>query len=347
MEKRLPMVINSNLPIEKKRNVFRLRNQFQRIGKILANAGISMVGLGTLALGNPVVSLVGGTVYLLAGTNTLKNVVFKKEKGSMFMTRKNLKGELVISQDITALREISKMKGFQQGEKGILMGLQMLVGLQSYKQQYSDQNKSTELSRDGNTRVYPQTFVAQTHGINIKTIEALEKLGYIQIERNEPKKQSILFFERMAFQQYKEALNGLVARVSGKEDELHQYQKQMYEIAFKITDKQMNFEEIYRQYQEMKNTRGINPIRKPLRRIGILFDGLRRRDIDIYMNKLGMYEIDYNAQQSFAERIDGENISENRAKKFREGQKTEMLEQQVDRGEISNQLMQIKEEEER
>ena len=345
MEKRLPMVINSNLPIEKKRNLFRLRNQFQRVGKILANAGISILGLGTLALGNPVISVVGGTVYLLAGANTFKNAIFKREKGSMFTTYRSLKGEKYIAQDATAFREFSKMKGFQPGEKGILMGLQMLVGLQSYKQQYSDQNKSTELGKDGNSRVYPQIFVTKTHGINIKTIEALEKLGYIQIERNKPIKQSILFFERVQFSQYQEAIKGFKAKISNNPEEMQQYQKQINEIAFKITDKQMDFEEIYKQYQEIKNTRGINPIRKPLRRIGILFDGLRRRNIDIRMNKLGMYEIDYNAQQSFAERIDSENILEDRAKKFREGQKTKVLEQQVDRGENSNQPTQIKEEE--
>ena len=322
-ENNLPVTIKNNLPLERKRNNLRIKNQLQRVGKILANIGISIAGLGTMTLGGPVAPIIGGAIYLLTGTNALKNVIFKKEKGLMFVTYKNLKGEICISEDSTDFKSFSKMKGFQPGEKGVLMGIQMLIGLQRYKQSFHDQDQKTELAKSGVERVYPQVFTTETHGINIKTIEALEKLGYIQIERNEPKKKSILFFERIEFKQYKEARKALSAKIKGNQEELKEYQKQINEIAFRITDKQMDFEDIYKQYQEVKNTRESNPFRKPLKRIGILFDGLRNRNIDIQRNALGEYEIDYNSSEPFARRMERERNIKEKTQRFRGEQKVE------------------------
>ena len=317
----LPIKAKNNLPIEKRRNLVRTKNNLFRIGKILAELGISVTGMCIASMGGIIAPIVGGSAYMLGGITGLKNIFFHKEKGLMFLIHKNLKGEICIFQDSTDLSFFSKMKGFQPSEKGVLMGLQMLIGLQNYKQKFQDENRSSELSRDGQTRVYSQIFKTKTHGINIKTIEALEKLGYIQIERNEPKSKSILFFERMEFSQYHEAMQGLSAKISGNKDDLSKYQKQIHEIAIKITDKQMDFEEIYKQYQEVKNTTGKNPIRKPLKRIGVLFDGLRNRNIDVSKNALGMYELNYHANESFSRRLERECEINKRFNQFRSEQK--------------------------
>ena len=39
------------------------------------------------------------------------------------------------------LKSFNKINGFEPHEKGAVMGLEMLVGLERYKQQFKDQNK--------------------------------------------------------------------------------------------------------------------------------------------------------------------------------------------------------------
>ena len=92
----------------------------------------------------------------------------------------------------------------------------------------------------------------------------------------------------------------------------------MNEIKFRITDKPLDLDEIYRQYLEVKDTRGNNPMRKPIRRIGILLDALKHKNIDVQTDELGNKKINYNAEKPFAKRLEEElhNVSSQNA--FRE-----------------------------
>ena len=86
-----------------------------------------------------VTATIGTGMYVISGVNAGKQIIYKKhDKNSMFVTRTDMKGETKLSQDITEFRAFNKMKGFEPQEKGALMGLEMLVGLQNYKQQFSD-----------------------------------------------------------------------------------------------------------------------------------------------------------------------------------------------------------------
>lgn len=324
----LPMPIKENLPIKKLRKNDRLKENVKRIGKILLYTGVAISGLTLLNVGGAIAISVGSGIYMFSGLNALKNIVFKKEKGSMFVTRKSLKGEISLWQDSSNIKEARKMKGFNQYEKGALMGLQMLVGLQNYKQQYEDENVATEDAKDGEGKVYSPILKTITHGINIKTIEALEKLGYLQIEKKEEKQKSMLMIEKLGFGQYKEFKSALLAIIQQDKEKINEIRKPMYEIAFKLTDKPLNFDEIYKTYQKLLPTKGKNPIRKPIRRIGIILETLKNRNIDVTYNELGILSIQYDAPESFAKRVERINNSMSEEQKFRNNQKVKMTYEQ-------------------
>lgn len=320
-ENNLPIVTNSRLPIEQKRNLNRIKESLKRTGKIAFNALLAMTGLGISAIGGPVVAAFGVGVSIISATNVGKDIIFKKaNKESMFVTKKNLKGEMSLYQESANLETFKRMKGLKPQEKGALMGLEMLVGLQNFKQQYSDQNKRTEISKDGQSKVYPQVFTTVTHGINIKTIEALGKMGYLQIEEKEPKNKSLLLFEKIQFEQYEEAKNAVKAQLSGDKEKIKEHQKQMYSIKFRLTDKPLNIEELYKQYAEVKFSRGD----ASLKRIGIILEALKEQKVDVITNELGVSEIKYGAEESLAKRITREIENKDASKNFRKSQVAEI-----------------------
>ena len=305
-KEKFPVIIKNTLPIKQKRTIYRIKNGLKRFGKIALNFGIATTGLVLLELASPIIAGLGAGIFLVSGTNAVYNIVLKKEDKLMFVTRKNLKGELMISQDSLNVTEMSKMVGMEPYEKGALMGVHTLIGLQRYKQQFKDQNKKNEKARDGENNVYFQKFKTITHGINIKTIEALEKLGYIQIERNEPKMKSLLISEKIGFKQYKEAKDAVIAKITNNQEEILKHQKQMREIIFRLTDKTFDFEQIYKDYKQVLPTKEKNLRRKPLRRIGVILEALKDTNIDIRNNDVGLPELYYNSQESFTKRMDKE-----------------------------------------
>ena len=320
-ENKLPIVVNNKLPIVKKRNQNRMKETIKRVGKITLSAGLALSGFAISTIGGPVATILGGGIYIISATNAGKNIIFKKpNKDSMFVTSKNSKGETSLSQDSTDFRTMRKLRGLGLQEKGALMGLEMLVGMQNYKQQFSDQEKRTEPAQNGENNVYEPIFKTVTHGINIKTIEALEKMGYLEIEEKNLKNQSILFFEKMQFGQYKQATENLFAKLTSDKEKLKAVQKQMYEIKFKLTDKPLNLEEIYQSYLESKSTRG----NAPLKRIGIIMEALKNKNIDIEINDLGENVIKTNSKESFANRMQKQFESKNKSKIFKESHQVQI-----------------------
>ena len=185
----LPMIIPEKkmaIKRQKQRNI----EGIKRVGKVVGSFGLAALGVGALGLGGPI-AVVGAGAYVIAGTNAIKNIIFKSAgKNSMFVTKRKLNGELEIDQDSTKLKQAQKIKALQPQEKAAMMGLGMLVSLRNIQQMYEDKDIQTGPAQNGENNVYPQVFSTVTHGDNIKTLEALEKLGYIQIDRKEFKKKS-------------------------------------------------------------------------------------------------------------------------------------------------------------
>lgn len=332
----LPVEVKRNLPIEQKRENKRTINGIKRIGKVALNLGIALSGgILTSVVSGPIAGVIGTGLWMYGGVNAGINAIYNKQKDSMFITNRNLRGELTLSQDSTNIRAFTKLRGLAPQEKAAVMGLEMLVGLQNYQQQYEDQGRKKAPAENSDNNVYGQVFRTVTHSLNIKTMEALEKLGYIQIEKNEPtNRKSTLLFERLEFKQYKEVKEILKAAVTFDREGIKQYQKQMNEIKFRITDKPLDLDEIYEQYLDVKDTRGNNPMRKPIRRIGILLDALKNKNIDVQTDEIGKKKINYNAEKPFAKRLEElHNISSGKAFKeslqVKEFQEQETIGQEV------------------
>lgn len=100
----LPMIIPEKkmaIKRQKQRNI----EGIKRVGKIAGNFGLAAIGVGAIGIGGPV-AVVGASAYVLAGTNAIKNIIFKSvEKNSMFVTRRKINGELEIGQDSTKLKQ--------------------------------------------------------------------------------------------------------------------------------------------------------------------------------------------------------------------------------------------------
>ena len=295
-QENLPIELKNNqLAINKRKNK-RIVEGIKRVGKIVLSSGLAISGLAVSTIGGPA-AIAGFALYMGGAVNAGMDIIYKKmNKNSMFVQRKNAKGEIYISQSIKDFKSFQKMKGFNAYEKGAMMGLELLTELQTIKQQFQDKGIMAETSRDGDNNVYPQVYSTTTHGVNIDTIEALEKLGYLQIERKEPKKKTNLFFAKLGFGQYKEAKEALFSKDDSKK-------VQMYNLALKVTDKPIDFEEIYKSYLNVKGTREKSEKTSAIKRLGIIMEALRKRNIDIVKNDIGEIVIDYNAEESFASRM--------------------------------------------
>lgn len=320
MTNNLPVKANEKgLTIEKKRNFARANEELKRAGKIALQGIIAFGGLTVSAISAaPVLTTLGLCTGVLGASRAIYNTRFKTYKDMIFTTKKKLNGEISIFQDATNVKMLSKMKGFEPHEKAALMGLQNFIGLQRYQQKFMDKNMISTLSRDGKSWVYDKTFSTVTHGINIKTFKALESLGYIQIESLEDKKKKTLVLERLGFGQYKEAGASIKAVLTNNQEEKNKYMKQMQEIKFKLTDKPFDINDVYKEYLDIKDTKEKNPRRKDIKRIGVILDALKDKNIDIEKDKLGIPKINYNSDKSFVKRIEQEKEFEKRENSFRE-----------------------------
>ena len=311
---------NKGLAIQQKRNIKRIGDGFKRVGKVVLSSGLSIVTLGGSAIiGGPIAYVAGVGAASLLAANAVQEVRYKRTKDSMFMTKRDINGNVSLWQDAWNLKNFSKIKGFEPHEKGAAMGLEMLVGLEQHKQQFADQKKKLQPSRDSEEYgVYPTVFSTKTHGINIKTIEALENLGYLQIESKEPKNKSLLLVEKIGFKQYNEAKEAAVAKIKSDEDTLKKHQKQMYQIKFKLTDKPVDLEGLYKNYLQLKETRERIPNRKDIMRIGAILQALENRNIDLERDNLGVLQIKYGAKEAFGKRVEREKKIGEADEKFRQ-----------------------------
>ena len=302
----LPMIIPEKkmaIKRQKQRNI----EGIKRVGKIAGNFGLAALGVGALGLGEPI-AVVGAGAYVIAGTNAIKNIIFKSAgKNSMFVTKRKLNGELEIDQDSTKLKQAQKIKVLQPQEKAAMMGLGMLVSLRNIQQMYEDKDIQTEPAQNGENNVYPQVFSTVTHGDNIKTLEALEKLGYIQIDRKEFKKKSTFAWERLGFGEYKSAQKAFLAQFNPEERK--GYEHDFYDMAIQITDKKLNVDELAQRYVNVDQIdKSDRQERKALKTIGLIFKALKNSKIDISMNELGEAQIKYDSEEPLLKRVQRENL---------------------------------------
>lgn len=302
----LPMIIPEKkmaIKRQKQRNI----EGIKRVGKVVGSFGLAALGVGALGLGEPI-AVVGAGAYVIAGTNAIKNIIFKSAgKNSMFVTKRKLNGELEIDQDSTKLKQAQKIKALQPQEKAAMMGLGMLVSLRNIQQMYEDKDIQTEPAQNGENNVYPQVFSTVTHGDNIKTLEALEKLGYIQIDRKEFKKKSTFAWERLGFGEYKSAQKAFLAQFNPEERK--GYEHDFYDMAIQITDKKLNVDELAQRYVNVDQIdKSDRQERKALKTIGLIFKALKNSKIDISMNELGEAQIKYDSEEPLLKRVQRENL---------------------------------------
>lgn len=302
----LPMIIPEKkmaIKRQKQRNI----EGIKRVGKVVGSFGLAALGVGALGLGGPI-AVVGAGAYVIAGTNAIKNIIFKSAgKNSMFVTKRKLNGELEIDQDSTKLKQAQKIKALQPQEKAAMMGLGMLVSLRNIQQMYEDKDIQTEPAQNGENNVYPQVFSTVTHGDNIKTLEALEKLGYIQIDRKEFKKKSTFAWERLGFGEYKSAQKAFLAQFNPEERK--GYEHDFYDMAIQITDKKLNVDELAQRYVNVDQIDKSNrQERKALKTVGLIFKALKNSNIDVSMNELGEAQIKYDSEEPLLKRVQRENL---------------------------------------
>lgn len=302
----LPMIIPEKkmaIKRQKQRNI----EGIKRVGKVVGSFGLAALGVGALGLGGPI-AVVGAGAYVIAGTNAIKNIIFKSAgKNSMFVTKRKLNGELEIDQDSTKLKQAQKIKALQPQEKAAMMGLGMLVSLRNIQQMYEDKDIQTEPAQNGENNVYPQVFSTVTHGDNIKTLEALEKLGYIQINRKEFKKKSTFAWERLGVGEYKSAQKAFLAQFNPEERK--GYEHDFYDMAIQITDKKLNVDELAQRYVNVDQIdKSDRQERKALKTIGLIFKALKNSNIDVSMNELGEAQIKYDSEEPLLKRVQRENL---------------------------------------
>ena len=211
----------------------------------------------------------------------------------MFVTRRKINGELEIGQDSTKLKQAQKIKALQPQEKAAMMGLGMMVSLKNIQQMYEDKDIQTKPALNGENNVYPQVFSTVTHGDNVKTLEALEKLGYIQITRKEFKKKSTFAWERLGVGEYKAAQRAFLAKFNPEERK--KYEHDFYDMAIQITDKKLNIDELVQRYVNVDQIDKSNRQER------------KASNIDVRLNELGETQIAYDSEEPLLKRVQREN----------------------------------------
>lgn len=333
MNDKLPMVVKENKLINSEKNNKRLvanikKNSIALLkvvigGTILINPEILSIILESGAIQGAIIGSSAAQFIVpaitpvavgIAGANFFKGFVDiaaeKKSKNSMFGVVKIKKLKIGQYPSIKGIQEMKKLNS--KSEKASLMGIDIITMMQGFQQEYRDIGKMI-LSKDGKQMVYPQIFETDTHGVNVRMIETLEKMGYIEILQKEKKGKSILFLERLGFGEHQAAREALISKIKGKNEGA----RQVYHLEVRLTDKELNLEKMYKEYLENNDTKVKNTHRNS-NLIAKMLEDLKDQNIDIRTNELGEQELVYDATTSLAKRVEKEVEEERRRKKFME-----------------------------
>lgn len=261
--------------------------------------------------------LLGWAAFAITGHRSIQNALYKVEPSLMFMSAVR-GGERRIYQD-TRINLASKMIGYSNGEKGGMMGLQTLVGFSRYKSML--EGSDYEVGENGE-KIYSQKVSTVTHGINLKNIQMLEDLGYIKIDSMEEKFRQnfvekalgreprglrmLLINEKLGFGNWGDLRKIAKAGLTGDKETLESMRKTFSKVTFRLTDKPIDFEELYKKSLDIKSIEDKKE-RMALRRLAIVFDSkagiLSTKNIDIGKDAFGRDVIKYGTKESFAARV--------------------------------------------
>lgn len=315
----LVKVENNSIKEIGKSAIPKIADGIKRIGKITGWGSIAVIGLGAFAIGNAPVAAVGLIASVGSGTRAIQNTLYKTEPSLMFMSRVK-HGERQIFQDVR-LNLASHMRGYSASEKAGMMGLQTLVGFSRYKDNLK--NSDYEIGENGE-KVYCQKISTVTHGINLKNLQMLENLGYIKIDSMEEKfrqtaiekalgreprgLKNLLILEKIGFRNFDDLKKITKAGLTGDKDTLDSMRKTFQKVTFRLTDKQIDFEELYMKSANLSQVEDKKE-KTALRRLSVIFDKkqgiLATKNIDIGKDSFGRAVIKYDTKEPFGKRLDG------------------------------------------
>lgn len=239
-----------------------------------------------------------------------QNALFKTEPSLMFASMK-ADGEIQIFQDIR-LNLASNMKDYNSIEKAGMMGLQTLVGFSRWKENLKDTDYE---EGENGEKIYCEKISTHTHGINLKTLKMIEDLGYIKIDSIEDRlnrkgeyqeEKKLLILEKLGFKNYEDLKRIAIATLKGDRKTLESMKKTFKKVTFRLTDKKIDFEELYRKSADI-NSIADKKEQIALRRLSVIFDNkqgiLSTKNIDIRKDSFGRDVIKYNTKESFGQRL--------------------------------------------
>ena len=309
----------NNLPIKtnpralfdnNKPAIGKMMDSLRRTGAIMGSSITMVLGLGMAAVPIPLANVAGWGVFAAGLTNFTENVTLKTEPTLLFGSKKQ-GDEIGIYQNLFNFTDSTRMAGYDSLEKMSMMGLQTLVGFSRYKQNLKD--TPSELSEDGQTRIYTQKFATLTHGINLENLKALETLGYIKIDsmssQFEPKsldekiaaltakkgepKRSYLLMEKIGFGNWKGAGDALKAMVFGDKKQKEHNSVEMQKISFRLTDKPIDFEEI-KKFRNPQYRKSLPPeLARAAGKIGMMARLMENRQLEVTQDAFGRDIIKY------------------------------------------------------
>ena len=266
---------------------YKTYDAFRRGAKIAGGTAAFLGGMViTAGIGGPIAGTLGTGIAVYSFTRAGINVLNKTEPGLLFVSKKKiLKNEIKINQS-SRIDLTTKMRGYNQIEKAAMMTLQSLIGLSRFKENLEG---SPYYQREDGTKVYTKMFTTITHSINLKTFNKLADLGLIEIDPDYPEfkdtgKKSLLIMEKLGFGRYKDLMDLAKSGIKRDKDAIEKSKKEMKEVRFRLTDKKIDFEDMY------KKINGIIPYESPeekvaLNRMGSIFrtkNGiLSTKDLDI------------------------------------------------------------------
>ena len=311
---------SNNLPILKekqplslalKRSIPRLHDGLIRGAKILGYTTGSLAFLSAYALGAPLPVMLG---FIACTTGGLNHALYRKVPSLMFVSSRAF-GQTRITQN-TSISDIIKLREYDSAEKGSLMALQTLIGFSRMK----DELQGTSYTMEDGQKVYTSKMYTITHGINIKNLKMLENLGYIKIDSIEEefksglgailpgqpkKKPTLLIMEKLGFGNFDDVRKIAKAFITRDTQTLESMTKQFEKVSFRLTEKQIDFEDLYAKFNNEKPYEN-NKERTAIRRFALLFDKNRglfaTKGIDIKLDRFSRPYIDYHPQESFVAR---------------------------------------------
>lgn len=313
---------SNNLPILKekqplsvilKRSIPRLHDGLIRGAKILGYTTGSLAFLSAYVLGAPLPAMLG---FIICTTGGLNHTLYRKVPSLMFVSSRAF-GQTRITQN-TSISDIIKLREYNSAEKGSLMALQTLIGFARMKEEL----QGTSYTMEDGQKVYTSKMYTITHGINIKNLKMLENLGYIKIDSIEEefksgigaflpgqpkKKPTLLIMEKLGFGNFDDVRKIAKAFITRDTQTLESMTKQFEKVSFRLTDKQIDFEDLYAKFNNEKPYEN-NKERTAIRRFALLFDKNRglfaTKGIDIKNDRFSRPYIDYHPQESFVARLE-------------------------------------------